>query len=151
MKMQFRISGFSALMRNPSLGPQPSRWTMPSWNIPWMRSRYHYAADWSDVGSWAVLAEMSGHAIRDECDNVIQGDVVLQDTRNVYARSSEPTAMSDCSSKARIRCAGSISGQSRADGQRLRFHQRLLERLGQLVNSHGMDRSWVEPIVYMGV
>lgn len=41
---------------------------------------------WSDVGSWAALAELPGHAEQDESGNITQGDVVLQDARNVYAR-----------------------------------------------------------------
>ena len=45
------------------------------------------ATDWSDVGSWTALAELSEHAKKDERGNVTQGDVVLQDTQNTYARS----------------------------------------------------------------
>ena len=41
---------------------------------------------WSDVGSWAALAELPGHAEKDESGNITQGDVVLQDVKNVYAR-----------------------------------------------------------------
>ena len=41
---------------------------------------------WSDVGSWAALADLSDHAEKDESGNVAQGDVILQDARNVYAR-----------------------------------------------------------------
>ena len=41
---------------------------------------------WSDVGSWAALAELPGHAKKDESGNTTQGDVVLRDARNVYAR-----------------------------------------------------------------
>lgn len=40
---------------------------------------------WSDVGSWAALADWSGHAKKDGFGNVTQGDVVLRDTKNVYA------------------------------------------------------------------
>lgn len=40
---------------------------------------------WSDMGSWAALAELPGHAKKDESGNITQGDVVLQDARNVYA------------------------------------------------------------------
>ena len=40
-------------------------------------------AGWSDVGSWASLAELSG---QDEAGNVVEGDVILHDTRNTYAR-----------------------------------------------------------------
>lgn len=41
---------------------------------------------WSDVGSWSALAELSGPAEKDASGNVVRGDVVLQDARNVYAR-----------------------------------------------------------------
>jgi len=43
-------------------------------------------SDWSDVGSWTALADLSDHADKDECGNVAQGDVILQDARNTYAR-----------------------------------------------------------------
>ena len=39
-------------------------------------------ADWSDVGSWTAIAELSESAERDTENNVTQGDVILQNTRN---------------------------------------------------------------------
>ncbi|MHC1725847.1 MAG: mannose-1-phosphate guanylyltransferase/mannose-6-phosphate isomerase [Syntrophobacteraceae bacterium] len=39
---------------------------------------------WSDVGSWLSLHEVCG---KDECHNVITGDVVLEDVRNCYIHS----------------------------------------------------------------
>ena len=42
------------------------------------------AIGWSDVGSWSALWEA---APRDEAGNVAQGDVVLEGTRNSFARS----------------------------------------------------------------
>jgi mannose-1-phosphate guanylyltransferase/mannose-6-phosphate isomerase len=42
------------------------------------------AIGWSDVGSWSALWEA---AARDEAGNVEQGDVVLEGTRNSFARS----------------------------------------------------------------
>ena len=41
---------------------------------------------WSDVGSWTTIAELSEPAERDAAGNVVQGDVLLQDTRNTYIR-----------------------------------------------------------------
>ncbi len=42
------------------------------------------AIGWSDVGSWSALAEI---APRDAAGNFAQGDVVLENTENCYARS----------------------------------------------------------------
>ena len=42
--------------------------------------------DWSDVGSWTALADLSESVEKDEVGNATQGDVVLQDVRNTYAR-----------------------------------------------------------------
>ena len=41
---------------------------------------------WSDVGSWAALADLSGRTEKDSLGNVVRGDVILQDSRNIYAR-----------------------------------------------------------------
>lgn len=38
-------------------------------------------AGWSDVGSWAVLADLAG---RDEAGNAVRGDVVLERTRDTW-------------------------------------------------------------------
>ncbi|MBO9497547.1 mannose-1-phosphate guanylyltransferase/mannose-6-phosphate isomerase, partial [Thalassotalea sp. G20_0] len=43
-------------------------------------------AGWSDVGSWTSLADICD---KDEAGNSIQGDVLLQDTRNTYVRSEK--------------------------------------------------------------
>ena len=43
-------------------------------------------AGWSDVGSWTSLADICE---KDECGNSVQGDVLLQDTRNTYVRSEK--------------------------------------------------------------
>ncbi len=42
------------------------------------------AIGWSDVGSWSALAEI---AVKDLHGNVSLGDVVIEDSRNSYARS----------------------------------------------------------------
>ena len=41
---------------------------------------------WSDVGAWSALWDI---AEKDSAGNATQGDVVLKDTRNVYARSDD--------------------------------------------------------------
>jgi mannose-1-phosphate guanylyltransferase/mannose-6-phosphate isomerase len=43
------------------------------------------AAGWSDVGSWSALHDVSE---KDPADNVLVGDVVVEDTRNCYLYSS---------------------------------------------------------------
>ncbi|MGO0305870.1 mannose-1-phosphate guanylyltransferase/mannose-6-phosphate isomerase [Endozoicomonas acroporae] len=43
-------------------------------------------AGWSDVGSWTSLADICE---KDESGNSVQGDVLLQDTRNTYVRSEK--------------------------------------------------------------
>ncbi|WP_257265015.1 mannose-1-phosphate guanylyltransferase/mannose-6-phosphate isomerase [Endozoicomonas sp. ONNA2] len=43
-------------------------------------------AGWSDVGSWTSLADICD---KDESGNSVQGDVLLQDTRNTYVRSEK--------------------------------------------------------------
>ncbi|WOG25823.1 mannose-1-phosphate guanylyltransferase/mannose-6-phosphate isomerase [Endozoicomonas sp. 8E] len=43
-------------------------------------------AGWSDVGSWSSLADICK---KDESGNSVQGDVLLQDTRNTYVRSEK--------------------------------------------------------------
>lgn len=43
-------------------------------------------AGWSDVGSWSSLADICE---KDESGNSVQGDVLLQDTRNTYVRSEK--------------------------------------------------------------
>ncbi len=43
-------------------------------------------AGWSDVGSWTSLADICE---KDESGNSVQGDVLLQDTRNTYVRSEQ--------------------------------------------------------------
>ena len=43
-------------------------------------------AGWSDVGSWTSLADICE---KDKCGNSVQGDVLLQDTRNTYVRSEK--------------------------------------------------------------
>ena len=45
-----------------------------------------FDAGWSDVGSWTSLAELSALVKKDKAGNVVQGDVILQDTRNTYIR-----------------------------------------------------------------
>ena len=42
-------------------------------------------ADWSDVGSWTGLAELTS---ADDCGNVSVGDTLLHDTNNCYVRST---------------------------------------------------------------
>ena len=55
------------------------------------------AAGWSDVGSWAALHEVSE---KDPSDNVLVGDVVVEDTSNCYLYSSgrlvTAVGLSDC-------------------------------------------------------
>ena len=43
-------------------------------------------ANWSDVGSWTAISELAESAERDTANNVVQGDAVLQDTRDTYVR-----------------------------------------------------------------
>ncbi|MBO9497488.1 mannose-1-phosphate guanylyltransferase/mannose-6-phosphate isomerase, partial [Thalassotalea sp. G20_0] len=43
-------------------------------------------AGWSDVGSWTSLADICE---KDESGNSVQGDALLQDTRNTYVRSEK--------------------------------------------------------------
>ncbi|WP_257285701.1 mannose-1-phosphate guanylyltransferase/mannose-6-phosphate isomerase [Endozoicomonas sp. SESOKO1] len=43
-------------------------------------------AGWSDVGSWTSLADICE---KDESGNSVQGDVLLQNTRNTYVRSEK--------------------------------------------------------------
>ena len=43
-------------------------------------------AGWSDIGSWATLAELGES---DEAGNVVQGDVLLERTRNTYVRGGD--------------------------------------------------------------
>lgn len=43
-------------------------------------------AGWSDVGSWTSLADICE---KDKSGNSVQGDVLLQDTRNTYVRSEK--------------------------------------------------------------
>ncbi len=54
-------------------------------------------AGWSDVGSWSALHEVSG---QDDRDNVLVGDVVVEDTDNCYLYSSgrlvTTVGLSDC-------------------------------------------------------
>ena len=54
-------------------------------------------AGWSDVGSWSALHEVSEH---DSRDNVLVGDVVVEDTENCYLYSSgrlvTAVGLSDC-------------------------------------------------------
>ena len=45
-----------------------------------------FDAGWSDIGSWAALMELSALARRDEAGNTVQGDAILQDTRDTYVR-----------------------------------------------------------------
>ncbi len=42
--------------------------------------------DWSDIGSWHALWEVSD---KDENGNVVQGDVIMEDTRNCLVRSED--------------------------------------------------------------
>lgn len=42
--------------------------------------------DWSDIGSWYALWEVSG---KDDDGNVTQGDVLMEDTRNCLVRSED--------------------------------------------------------------
>ena len=55
------------------------------------------AAGWNDVGSWAALHEVSE---KDPSDNVLVGDVVVEDTTNCYLYSSgrlvTAVGLSDC-------------------------------------------------------
>jgi mannose-1-phosphate guanylyltransferase/mannose-6-phosphate isomerase len=44
------------------------------------------SAGWSDVGSWSALHEVSE---KDPADNVLVGDVVVEDARNCYVYSSD--------------------------------------------------------------
>lgn len=46
-------------------------------------------ANWSDIGSWTAIAELTESAERDAADNVVQGDAVLQDTRDTYVRGED--------------------------------------------------------------
>lgn len=45
-----------------------------------------FDAGWSDIGSWAALVELSASSQRDEAGNIVQGDTILQDTRDTYVR-----------------------------------------------------------------
>lgn len=42
-------------------------------------------AGWNDIGAWSALSEVNAH---DKNDNVIVGDVLLDEVRNCYVRSS---------------------------------------------------------------
>jgi mannose-1-phosphate guanylyltransferase / mannose-6-phosphate isomerase len=42
--------------------------------------------DWSDIGSWHALWEVSG---KDDDGNVVQGDVLMEDTKNCLIRSED--------------------------------------------------------------
>ena len=44
------------------------------------------AADWSDVGSWAALADLGE---RDAAGNVVQGNAVVEGARDTYVRAGE--------------------------------------------------------------
>lgn len=43
-------------------------------------------ADWSDVGSWAAVADLGS---KDDAGNVVQGDTILEGVRNSYIRAGE--------------------------------------------------------------
>ena len=45
-----------------------------------------FTAGWSDIGSWASLMDLSALAQKDEAGNIVQGDAILQDTRDTYVR-----------------------------------------------------------------
>lgn len=45
-----------------------------------------FAAGWSDIGSWAALMDLFAPAQRNEAGNIIQGDAILEDTRDTYIR-----------------------------------------------------------------
>ena len=86
-------------------------------------------AGWQDVGSWASLAALSPG---DEAGNVVQGDAVLQGTRNTFIHSnSRLVATIGVKDLVIVDTADAVLVADRNEGQDVKAVVRQLERTGR--------------------
>lgn len=120
---------------------------------------------WSDVGSWAALAELPGHAGKDESGNITQGDVVLRGAKNVYARGEtrlvtalgvEDLVIVDTpdallvAGKDAVRDTGELVEQlKRAGRDECRHHRKVYRPWGHYDSVHGGEHFQVKHITVL--
>ncbi len=119
--------------------------------------------DWSDVGSWTALADLSGPDERDENGNVTRGDVALLDARDVYARSESrlvtalgvedlvivdtPDALLVAGKDAAQDAKRLVERLKRADREECLHHRKVYRPWGHYDSVHEGDRFKVKHII----